>query len=188
MKASHKFDIFALLLSLNFTSLAFGNNTNVIQTVTVAEFSYTNETNELVAEPLTIGILRQHNIEAGGAGEAFSFYVDVPTSKANQAHKILENELVGLSQKQRDSFQIVWDWQKGNGSALDFLKDIPSLRRVMPNMSERDFVGILERQKVDYTKPTPAVETTYCVKPAPRELVFVTFKDGQCFRVARISG
>jgi hypothetical protein len=125
---------------------------------------------------------------AGGGGLSGWMTVSVPPNQEKQAHKILQDELAGLGQKQRDSFQIVWDWQNGNGGALDFLKDIPSLRRVTPNMSERDFVGILKRQKVDYTKLTPIAETSYRVIPASRELVFVTFKDGQCIRVARISG
>ncbi|HEV2329750.1 MAG TPA: hypothetical protein VGY56_13290 [Verrucomicrobiae bacterium] len=185
MKTSHKFFIFALLLSLNFTSSASGNNTNIIQTVAVAEITFDNNDTAL---PLTVGVLKKHSIVAGGGGLSGWMTISVPANQGKQAHKILQDELAGLSQKQRDSFQIVWDWQKGNGRALDFLKDIPSLRRVTPNMSERDFVGILKRQKVDYKKLTPDAWTSYWTKPAPREHVFVTFKDSQCIRVARISG
>lgn len=185
MKTSHKFYFFAALFSLNFTSLASDNNANRFQTVTVAEIKFENNDTAL---PLTVGVLKKHGIVAGGGGLSGWMTIGVPANQGRQAHKILQDELAGLSQKQRDSFQIVWDWQKGNGSALDFLKDIPPLSRVTPDMSERDFVGILKRQKVDYKKLPLAAVTSYWTKPAPREHVFVTFKDSQCIRVARISG
>lgn len=185
MKVIHTVIVFASLFFVNFKSWASNNNTNIIQTVAVAEFSMADAN---IAEPLTIGALRKHGIVAGGGGLSGWMTIGVPLNQGKQARKILQDELAGLGRKQRDSFQIVWEWQKGNGSALDFLKDIPSLRRFTLNMSERDFVGILEQQKVDYAKLTPAAETSYRIKPAPRELVFVAFKDGQCFRVARISG
>ncbi len=185
MNAIRNFNILASLLFLNFTSLASSNNTNIITNVAVAELK---DEDSDTALPLTAGVLIKHGIVAGGGGLSGWMTIGVPPNQEKQAHKILQDELAALNQKQRDSFDITWDWQKGNGRALYFLKDIPSLRRVVPEMSESDFVGILKLQKVDYTKLTPAVETSYRVKPEPRELVFVAFKDGQCFSVARISG
>jgi hypothetical protein len=185
VKPSYKFYIFALFFFLNFTSLASSSNTNIITNVAVAEFK---DEDENIASPLTVGVLKKHGIMAGGGGLSGGMTIGVPPNQEKQAHKILQDELAGLSQKQRDSFDITWDWQKGNGRALYFLKDIPSLRQVTPDMSESGFVDFLKRQKIDYTQVTWGEQITYRIKPTLREVVFVIFKDGQCFSVLRISG
>jgi len=185
VKASYKFYIFVSLFLLNFTSLASSNNTNIITNVAVAELK---DEDSDTALPLTAGVLIKHGIMACGAGLSGGMTIFVPPNQEKQAHKILQDELAALNQKQRDSFDITWDWQKGNGRALYFLKDIPCLRQVTPDISESDFLDILKRQKIDYTKLPWGIQMTYRINPVPRELVFVTFENGQCFRAVRISG
>ncbi|MGH7943341.1 MAG: hypothetical protein ACREFR_19960 [Limisphaerales bacterium] len=52
-------------LSIKLNRSGLGNNTNVIQNVAVAEFK---DGDEDTALPLTVGILKKHDIVAGGGG------------------------------------------------------------------------------------------------------------------------
>jgi len=185
MTLARKINLFASLLGLVLIGCASNSKVSEISEVEVAGYK---DSDAAAAEKLTFGILHDHGIMAGGAGNAGWMNVEVPPNQVSEAHKILENESAGLNQKERDSFDIVWRWQRGTNSELDFLKDIPSLRGVKPNMSETDFLTILKGQNLDYNKITSIGQTMYYVKPATRELVFVGFKDGHCFLVGRMSG
>lgn len=77
--------------------------------------------------------------------------------------------------------------QKGNFNGLKFLADIPSLKDVSLKMSEADFLAILHRQNLDYTRGIAAGEMTYSVPVKDGGTVFFMFKDGQCCGIQRTS-
>jgi hypothetical protein len=96
--------VVSLLLLLFVGCDSHPNQTGVLA-VEVAGYK---ESDEATAVKLKFIILHQHGIEAGGYGKGGYIHVVVPPSQVAQAHKILQQELSGLSQKEKDSFQIVW--------------------------------------------------------------------------------
>ena len=174
--------VVSLLLPFFVGCTSHPNHTGILA-VEVAGYK---ESDEATAGKLTFVILHQHGIEAGGYGKGGYVHVAVPPSQVAQAHKILQEELSGLSQKEKDSFQIVWQWQKGNPNGLDFLGDIPSLKAISLKMSEAEFLDILHQQKLDYKQEGTAGQSTYWVKPKVHVIVVFGFQEGHCSGIQRL--
>jgi hypothetical protein len=190
MSLFRKSRIFVPLLFLGIAGCASHMRRHTITTVPVAGYEYGHDNAEdNIAISLTIGVLRKHGIDAGGAGEAGSETVSVPTNQAERAHRILENELAGLSQKQRDSFVIEWNWERGNLNAPDFLTDLPQLKKFKANTSETEFLGMLRRQKIDCTKRAWPDGTIlqYELRPKADVTVYITFKQKRSMFESRTS-
>jgi hypothetical protein len=77
--------------------------------------------------------------------------------------------------------------QKGSREGLEFLADIPSMKDVSLKMSEAEFLDILHRQKLDYTRGFAASQTTYDVPIKDGGTVIFMFRDGHCSGIQRIS-
>jgi hypothetical protein len=78
--------------------------------------------------------------------------------------------------------------QNGSSEGLEFLADIPSLKDVSLRMSEADFLDILHRQKLDFTRGITAGQTTYDFHPKGGVTVIFMFRDGLCSGIQRGTG
>jgi hypothetical protein len=103
---------FVSILAVLFLSLLCGCSAPKASKIIQVEVAFYNQMDEATAWPLTFGTLHQHGILAGGWGNGAiknsGIHVCVPPTQVVQAHKLLRDELPRLSQKQKDSFQIVW--------------------------------------------------------------------------------
>lgn len=111
-----------------------------------------------------------------------------PLTKA-EAIQLIEQDLrdqAGIVVLSRDRHHVVFVF-KAEAPPLDFLSDIPSLKTLSLFISESQFVSLLHKQRVPYTRSTePDQTTTYALHPQTHVIVMVGFRDGHCSGIQRL--
>ena len=154
-----------------------------IEGVEVADYQTTDAA---VAGPLTLGCLHRHGVAAEAYGVGEWMHVMVPPARSETARHLLNAERAGLGQAEKDSFQMVGQVHVVHAPGLDFLKDLPSLAEVSLNMTETQFLELVQRQGLGCQWEFAGSQRTYWVKPQAHVLVAVGFREGRCSGIQRL--